>query len=199
MSIAKTHCSLIIFKPFRGEFTLMPLKLLLTGDPGVGKTTAIKRILAAFPHQFAGIYTEEIRENDVRVGFRMCDLAGNSGVLAHLAYTTMPQVDGYGVDVTVVDQIGTAAIRRALHTHHAVVIDELAPMEFFSSAFVAVINEALAAPLDLLAGIVHRPDPVADALKARPDVERIILTAANRDQIVESLLQRFAERFSSSA
>lgn len=175
----------------------MPLKILLTGEPGVGKTTAIKRLLSAFPHHFAGVYTEEMRDGDVRVGFRMCDLDGNAGILAHLAYTHLPQVAGYGVDVAVVDQIGTAAIQRALVANRALVIDELAPMEFFSLAFISSMDAALASPLDLLAGIVYRPDPVADAIKARPDVELITLTAANRDHVVESLLRRFADQFSS--
>ncbi|MBX3081477.1 MAG: AAA family ATPase [Anaerolineae bacterium] len=174
----------------------MNLKLLLTGRPGTGKTTAIKRVLAAFPDQFAGIYTEEIREHGVRVGFRMCDLDGNVGILAHLDYArTMPRVAAYGVDVGVVDQIGTAAVRRALESNRALVIDELAPMEFYSPAFVAIIHEAFASPLDLLAGIVYRRDRVADAIKARDGVEVLTLTVPTRAQLTDLLLHRFAARF----
>src|SRR5439155_1103827 len=37
-------------------------RVLLTGRPGCGKTTLIKRILNGLPHRFGGLYTEEIRD-----------------------------------------------------------------------------------------------------------------------------------------
>ncbi|HLE80863.1 MAG TPA: nucleoside-triphosphatase, partial [Dehalococcoidia bacterium] len=41
-----------------------PLKtaLLLTGRPGTGKTTIIRKVLARLPRQAGGFYTEEVRE-----------------------------------------------------------------------------------------------------------------------------------------
>ena len=42
-------------------------KILLTGLPGCGKTTAIMKIIAGLNCRYvAGFYTEEIRENDHR-------------------------------------------------------------------------------------------------------------------------------------
>ena len=58
--------------------------LLLTGVPGVGKTTVVKRVAAALAGQkIAGFYTEEVRERGQRVGFRIVTLEGEQATLAH--------------------------------------------------------------------------------------------------------------------
>ncbi|MCP5110888.1 MAG: AAA family ATPase, partial [bacterium] len=45
--------------------------LLLTGRPGVGKTTVIRKVAEALPCQrLGGFYTEEVREHGRRRGFR---------------------------------------------------------------------------------------------------------------------------------
>ena len=58
--------------------------VLLTGLPGVGKTTLIrelgKRLADYHP---AGFYTEEIREEGIRKGFRLESLDGRQLTLAH--------------------------------------------------------------------------------------------------------------------
>lgn len=43
--------------------------LFITGAPGNGKTTVIKRVIQSFPElPMAGFYTEEIRVKNVRRG-----------------------------------------------------------------------------------------------------------------------------------
>ena len=58
-----------------------PKHLLITGRPGVGKTTLIKRLIPALPPA-GGFYTEEIRSCGERVGFKIVTLAGEEGILA---------------------------------------------------------------------------------------------------------------------
>ena len=46
------------------------VKILLTGLPGCGKTTAVMQIIANLdPKKVAGFYTQEIRQNNMRKGF----------------------------------------------------------------------------------------------------------------------------------
>jgi nucleoside-triphosphatase THEP1 len=69
-----------------------PAKILLTGLPGCGKTTAIVHIASNLNRQdglrqyskVAGFYTQEIREENSRKGFRWRRLDGADGILAHI-------------------------------------------------------------------------------------------------------------------
>jgi nucleoside-triphosphatase len=44
---------------------------LLTGKPGTGKTSLIKQAVAGMGSKAGGFYTEEIRSEGVRLGFRL--------------------------------------------------------------------------------------------------------------------------------
>ena len=62
-------------------------KILLTGLPGCGKTTAIMEIISQLnPDNLAGFYTQEIRQNGIRLGFRWIRLDGLEGILAHVDF-----------------------------------------------------------------------------------------------------------------
>src|SRR5579885_397610 len=84
--------------------------LVLTGRPGVGKTTLIRRLADALGSRAGGFYTEEIRQGGRRVGFRLVTLDGEQAVLAHVGWRDRPhRVGRYGVDIAVVDRKGSGA------------------------------------------------------------------------------------------
>ena len=69
-----------------GHLTGSPIKknFLITGLPGVGKTTLIKKLSEKLKHLHpAGFYTEEIREAGQRKGFELISLDGKRGLLSH--------------------------------------------------------------------------------------------------------------------
>ena len=77
-----------------------PNKLLLTGLPGVGKTTLVRRVVDSLPDLHpAGFYTAEIRERGQRRGFRAVGMDGSEGLLAHVEIPGVHRVGRYGVDV----------------------------------------------------------------------------------------------------
>ncbi len=164
--------------------------LLLTGDPGCGKTTLIRRVVARVAGPTGGFYTEEIRASGVRQGFAMVTFEGARGILAHRSIPGPPRVGAYGVDRAALDAIGTASIRRALDGVSLIVIDEIGPMEMTSPAFCQAVLDALDGGVPILGTIVRRSKPFSDRIKARPDVEVITVTRANRDLLLAPILDR---------
>ncbi|MFQ5957268.1 MAG: nucleoside-triphosphatase, partial [Candidatus Brocadiales bacterium] len=75
----------------------MVKNILITGRPGVGKTTVVKKVLSALDIKPGGFYTEEIRAGKERQGFMIKTFGGKSGVLAHVDNRGGPRVGRYGV------------------------------------------------------------------------------------------------------
>ena len=75
--------------------------LLLTGKPGVGKTTVLMKAVSALKekgYRVGGIISREVREDKTRVGFEILDLSsGRRGWLARVNKEHGPQVGKYSV------------------------------------------------------------------------------------------------------
>jgi nucleoside-triphosphatase len=166
----------------------MSTAILLTGHPGCGKTTLIQRVVARLECAVGGFYTEEMRENGVRVGFKMLTFDGQQGILAGVGLDSPYKVGKYGVDVAALDAVGVASVRRALAAGALVVIDEIGPMEGYSAAFRQIVLEALDSDGVIFGSIVRRSQPFSDAIKAWPGVTLLEVTLANRDSLVETVL-----------
>ena len=166
-------------------------RVAITGRPGVGKTTLIQRVLERISLSAGGMTTQEIRKCGVRVGFSVTDLAtGREGILAHLHQRTGPRIGRYRVNLRDLEQIGIEAIRHAIRACELVVIDEIAPMELSSSAFVPVVESALAAAKPLIISTHARVDhPLVHRVRQELDLFRVKLS--NRDELVDAIAERF--------
>ena len=161
---------------------------LLTGAPGVGKTTAIRSIVSRLSCEVGGFYTEEIREGGKRTGFRLTDLDGRQGVLAHVRFRGAPRISKYGVDLTVLDGIGVDSMKYALEQKDIIIIDEIGPMEILSDRFCKAVLEILDSDALVLGTIVRRRTDFTEAVKTHPNVQVIEITRANHDQVVAQIL-----------
>jgi len=166
-------------------------KVLLTGRPGCGKTTLVKRVVKNLSQRAAGFYTEEIRDGGIRVGFRLVTLEGDEGILAHIDFKTSERVGKYGLELSALEAVGVNAIREAMQAKRLIVVDEIGPMEIRSVGFRAAINDALDSELPVLATIFSRSLPFTDAIKSRPDVGLIEVSLNNREQLVAQLSEKF--------
>lgn len=164
--------------------------ILLTGRPGVGKTTLIKRVIHGWEGKIGGFYTEEIRQGGSRVGFKIRSIAGEEAVLAHVDCRSPFRVSRYGVNVEAFERVGVAAIEHAIAEGALIVMDELGRMELFSERFQRAALRALDSPRSVLGVLQDRHTPFLDAIRARDDVEIIPVTPQNRDGLVKVVQER---------
>lgn len=105
-------------------------KVLLTGLPGCGKTTAIIKIMADLnPKMVAGFYTQEIRQNNVRKGFCWKCLDGDAGTLAHVDIKGRFRVGKYGVNVDGFEKAVLPILDVERTDAELFVLDEIGKME----------------------------------------------------------------------
>lgn len=167
---------------------------LLTGRPGVGKTTCLRRALERLGRPAGGFFTEELRARGGRVGFALVTLDGRRAIFAHVHHRGGPRVGKYGVDLDALDRVGVPAVRAAIEAGRLVVIDEIGKMELASAAFREVVEAALGSSVPVLGTILAAPHPWADRIKASPGATLVEVTRENRDALPAELAGRLAER-----
>jgi nucleoside-triphosphatase len=168
--------------------------LLVTGRPGIGKTTVLLNAaeeLKAKGYRVEGMISKEFRREGRRVGFEVVNFGtGLRGWLAHVEQSVGPQVGKYKVNLDDLDSIGANAVLDAIRNADVVIIDEIGPMELFSQAFRKAVNEALNSSKLVLAVIHHSArDPIIESIKKRDDVFMATADTANRNDLHNILIQ----------
>jgi nucleoside-triphosphatase len=166
-------------------------RIIITGRPGVGKTTLIDSVISELPIPIGGMITKEIRKCGHRVGFSVIDLATRlEGVLAHIHQADGPKVGRYRVNLEDLVNIGIQAIDRAREQGRLVVIDEIGPMEVTSARFIPAVQRVIQADTPFIisthANLNH---PFVHILRSQFPLYRV--KTGNRDQLVERIIQEF--------
>jgi len=170
--------------------TTRPAKILLTGLPGCGKTTAIMKIIAGLNcKSVAGFYTEEIREGKTRKGFRFKRLDGAGGILAHVDIKSRFKVGKYGVDIAGFEKDVVPILDADRSEAELFVIDEIGKMECFSEKFVAAIHKLFASDKSVLATVARKGSGLISKVKNYPGTQLFNLTRENRDKTIDEILQ----------
>jgi len=162
---------------------------LLTGRPGTGKTSLIKQAVAEMKGKAGGFYTEEIRSQGVRQGFKLVTLDGQDAILAHIDIHSPYRVSKYGVDIDSLDRVGVSALHKAAGQCDLVIIDEIGKMELFSANFREAVSQIIGSGKRVLGTIMLNSNPWADAIKRQPQVNLITVTRANYHQVLGELLR----------
>lgn len=135
-----------------------------------------------------GFYTEEIRRQGVREGFRLVTLDGQEAILAHVDIGGPYRVGKYGVDLDSLEKVGVPALYRAAGDCDLVVIDEIGRMELFSDDFQKAVYRMIDRGQRILGTIMLSPNPWADTVKSHAQVEVVTVTRANSRQVLRQLL-----------
>src|SRR5262245_22442567 len=157
--------------------------ILLTGRPGIGKTTVIRRVAAALRgKRIAGFYTEERRSRGSRTGFQIVTLDGRSRPMAGIDIGSPQRAGKYGVDVAAIDAV--AATTLDPEAAEVFLVDEIGKMECASASFVAAVRRLLAVDrVVVVATVALKGDGLIAEVKRLTGIVLREVTAQNRDYL----------------
>jgi len=164
--------------------------------PGCGKTTAVMKITAALPPENqAGFYTKEIRENNVRKGFKWVSLDGTSGILAHVDIRGAFRVGKYGVDIAGFEKSVVPIMDNNLQppvnykSAQLIIIDEIGKMECMSERFINAVRTLFASEKCVLATVAQKGAGLISEVKNYPQTRLFNLNRSNQEKTVAEILQ----------
>ena len=165
-------------------------KILLTGLPGCGKTTAIMKVIESFDcEKVAGFYTQEIRQDNTRKGFCWRRLDGAAGILAHVEIKSRFKVGKYSVDVAGFEESVVPILDVERADIELFVIDEIGKMECYSEKFIAAVRRLLSSDKSVLATVARKGAGLISEVKNHPDTKLFHLTREGRDETIAEILQ----------
>jgi nucleoside-triphosphatase len=175
-------------------------KILITGGPGVGKTTLFTKILdslVVMRYRVAGFVCPEVREMGRRAGFRIIDLS--SGVSGWLALS-LEKLQGpckwarIGRYCVIEDDVKRVMgeTQRSLDNADLIAIDEIGPMELSVDSCRRIIYRAIESPKPGLF-VVHLRlvNEISDRIRASGWGYNLYhVSLGNRDSLYQAILDR---------
>jgi nucleoside-triphosphatase THEP1 len=169
--------------------------LLLVGTPGVGKTTVIKKTIELSGNIFDGFYTQELRQNNQRIGFEIITLDGQQALLAtkekKVNFLRQAKFGEYTVNIDAIESVAVPSFLKAVTSAKVAVIDEIGPMEIFSKRFCSAVLEILDYEnITVLGTIVQRHYNFTDSVKRHPRVRVQEVNMNNRHVLPQWISDR---------
>ncbi|XP_055686658.1 cancer-related nucleoside-triphosphatase [Lutzomyia longipalpis] len=179
--------------------------ILITGVPGVGKTTIFRKIaddLQGMKVPIMGFYTEEVRNGlGGRVGFDLVTFDGQRGILARPSKTSalasfkrLHKLSRYSVDIESLDQIALP-ILSSNNIDPLLMIDEIGKMELFSTQFqdrIIKITEDLRLGRRCMIATIpitsRHSNNIIENLRKIDDCAVFEITKANRNSIYPEIM-----------
>ncbi|MGB9169219.1 MAG: NTPase [Nitrososphaeraceae archaeon] len=169
----------------------MPI-IVLTGAPGVGKTTLVIRVAGALKERglkVGGIVSRELRTNNIRTGFEVIDLTTNDRNILASINGNGPKVGKYFVNFEGC-RFAAERLTNAIKNSDIIICDEIGPMELKSREFIDVVKNLLNVDKKVIV-VVHQklPHLLIDEFKNKSSL-LINLDLKNRQKFSEILLDR---------
>jgi nucleoside-triphosphatase len=171
-----------------------PLRILLEGRPGSGKSTVARRVLELLEERnvrVRGFVTDEIRKSGRREGFLVETTDGDRATLAHVRLRGPPRVGRYGVDLEAFER-AVLPVLDDVRAGEVILLDELGKMELASVRFRHSVECLFENGTPIVATVHVFRHPFTDALKRRRGVEVITVGRRNRDQLPEQIAERLS-------
>jgi len=166
----------------------MTKNVFITGPPGIGKTSLIKRLLKDLrPLIVRGFFKEEIIENSVCKGFRVVTLELKDQILGHVYIEGPHRLSGFGVNIEGFEKLVLPQLKIAREVD-LFVIDEISRMECLSGKFCEQVRQIMNSPIPLIATLAGSEIPEMFDLKNRKDVAVLQVTQKNKEDLWKNVL-----------
>ncbi len=168
--------------------------IVVTGAPGVGKTTVVIRVARALREKgvkVGGIVSREIRKNNVRTGFEFIDLATNGRNILASVTGNGPKVGKYFVNLAGCSFASKILINAVSHSD-VIICDEIGPMELKSREFIDSVKSLLDVNKKVIV-VVHQnlQHPLTEEFRNK-SIFLININSENREKANEILLDKLS-------
>ena len=168
--------------------------IVLTGAPGVGKTTAVIRVASALKEKgvkVGGIVSRELRTNNMRIGFEFIDLTTNDRKGLASISGNGPKVGKYFVNVAGC-RFAAERLMDAVRNSDVIICDEIGPMELKSREFKDSVKSLVDVDKKVIV-VVHQKlqHPLIDEFRNKSSL-LINLDSENREKVNVILLDKLS-------
>jgi nucleoside-triphosphatase len=165
--------------------------ILLTGKPKSGKSTLLRKLIAKIPNK-VGFVTNEVVENEGRVGFEIETSSGERTLLAHINFDKSQSVGKYGLNLNNLNEVLPTVEN---FKDEVLYLDEIGEMELKSEPFVELTRKYLDSENLCIATITSvYEDDFTREVKNRDDVTLFEIMEDNRDGVYEDVLKFLKEK-----
>lgn len=168
--------------------------VLLTGTPGIGKTTLVKKICEVLTNKdipVQGFYTEEVRQRNTRIGFDVVTFHGDRSPLARASeqnIVNVPRVGKYLVNLKSFEDLAIPVLNASVSNKSVLVIDEIGKMEMFSTKFCNEVKSIFNRSRTILATIPVAPNAFVKHIQSLPMSKTFVVDYNNRNSLMEPIV-----------
>ncbi|XP_018334317.1 cancer-related nucleoside-triphosphatase homolog [Agrilus planipennis] len=174
--------------------------IVLTGFPGVGKTTLIKKVCDALKAEnvckIDGFYTEDVRnETGSRIGFDIVTLGGKRRRLSRtLEYVEPGNESKYKVGQYTVflNEFESVALPTFESENEIIVIDEIGKMELFSENFKQKVVKTFKDPKKIIIATIPvakgKPISLVENIRSSDSTHLITVNKNNRNNLLNEIV-----------
>ena len=164
--------------------------ILISGLPHIGKTTLLLRVLKLIRGPIAGIHTENILENGLKVGLEFVLSNGSRHPVARVDTRTETKIGRYFVDR---DRVGIALDEafNTLQSGGLAYLDEMGPVMFSHVGFATLLNKLVKDNLVIASLAKGKHSRLNDMFTSLQQL-RYEVTSENRDELVGILSAKAA-------